>query len=455
MPRALRFGMSTSDPSASPQATVVEEFPSEAMVSDVTGAETAGRRMTASLLQGELLAFADRYLEAIAEATDWGADHTDDAKARAAFRQTKIVYVTAVVTTVTEPDPLRVLRDLLVMLRLERLVWDDAEISWSGPESDSRMRQALGRLEAQLVGLAQRVFSDEEIDLVHELTAQWHAANPERRYVAFVRFNDLGNSETRRRFEEHVSRGGLLAPVADASRELHEVRMVAERAIFLANHMPMLSEWQAEGFIYHALRLPETQQLLDGIDRFVVTAEGIGTQLETLPEKISLEREAALENLAGLLHKQLTETLEGLARTIRAERESAFQAIDASAGQLLPLAEQFAAAATGMRETMTLVTAMQGDTTGESSEWTPAEAEKVVERLVFLTSQTSALVQSVQELLNTETSDGGLARIDELLKAHETRLFIHAALLVAVIGVVICIALVVWRRTQPVGARER
>jgi len=104
---------------------------------------------------------------------------------------------------------------------------------------------------------------------------------------------------------------------------------------------------------------------------------------------------------------------------------------------------------------MTLVTAMHGDTAGESSEWTPAEVEKVVERLVFLTSQTSALVQSVQELLNEEPSGRGLARIDGLLKAHETRLLVHAALLVAVIGIVVCIALVVWRRTQPAGARKR
>jgi hypothetical protein len=317
------------------------------------------------------------------------------------------------------------------------------------------MRRALGRLEGQLVGLAQRVFSNEEIDLVHELTAQWRTENPERRYVAFVRFDDFGNSELRRRFEKHESRRGLLAPVAEASREIHEIRMVAERAIFLANHMPMLSEWQAEGFVYHALRLPETQGLLDGIDRFVATSENVAERLATLPEQISLEREAALENLARLLHTQVTETLEGLARTIRAERESAFQAIDASAGQLLPLAEQLASAATGMRETMTLVAAMQGDESGESSELTLAEVENVVERMVFLASETAALVQSVQALLNTEPSERALGRVDELLKVHETRLFIHAALLAVVIGIVVCVALVVWRRTQPAVARER
>jgi hypothetical protein len=446
-----RTESSTPGATALPAPPDAADRSADVILPGVTGEETATRLLTASLLQSELLAFADRYLEAVAEATDWGADHVPDAKARAAFRQTKVVYVTAAVTTVTEPDPLRVLRDLLVMLRLQRMVWEEADISWAGPEATARMQETLATLETQLVTLARRVFPAEAIEIVHELTAEWRAANPERRYIAFVRFHDLGDSELRHRFEQHVSSGGLLAPVAEASQEIHEIRRVAERAVFLANHMPMLVEWQAEGLIYHALRLPETQGLLGDIDRFAGTAEDVAGQLATLPERVASERQALLENLARLLHDQRTATIEELARTIRAEREGAFQAINASAGRLLPLAEQLAATATGMRETMTLIAELRGDASDEPSELSLDEVAAVVERMILLTSETSGLLRSVQSLVSADRSTRGLDRIDEILKAHEMRLFVLAASLILMFGVMVLVVLFVWRRTRPVG----
>ncbi|MDH4042443.1 MAG: hypothetical protein OEV88_17480, partial [Gammaproteobacteria bacterium] len=134
----------------------------------LTGRKQATHQLTASLLQSELLAFADRYLEAVAEAADWGADHAADPKARAAFRQTKVVYATAAVTVVTEPDPLRVLRDLIVMVRLQKLVWDEGRFAWPGAEATERMQHALTRLDTQINQLAGRVVPAAAIAMVQE-----------------------------------------------------------------------------------------------------------------------------------------------------------------------------------------------------------------------------------------------------------------------------------------------
>ena len=401
----------------------------------LTGRKQATHQLTASLLQSELLAFADRYLEAVAEAADWGADHTADPKARAAFRQTKVVYATAAVTVVTEPDPLRVLRDLIVMVRLQKLVWDEGRFAWPGAEATERMQHALTRLDTQINQLAGRVVPAAAIAMVQEATAQWHAANPERRYVSFVRFHDLGDADFRKRFEQVLSTASLLAPVAEATREIHETRRVAERAIFLANHMPVLLEWQAEGLVYHALRIPETQEVLADLNRFTATAEGVGKQIALMPEHVAAERRAALAQLDTLLADQRTQAL---------------AAIDSASGELLPLAQQLATTATALEQAMTLVTAMS-QAPDQPGDFTLRDFAGMVDRMVVLAGNAAEVMRITQALAEQGPSAAGTSRLDQLLREHELRLFGYLCALLVLLGMVLCVVALVWRRNAPRG----
>jgi hypothetical protein len=407
-----------------------------------------GRAMTATLLQSELLAFADRYLEAIAEAADWGADHTDDPRVRAAFRQTKVIYVTGAITTASEPDPLRVLRDFLVLLRLQRIIWETGGHKWAAPEAAARMVRALTALDGQIVALAGRVLPTEAINIVHELTRSWRAAHKDRRYVAFVRFHDLGDSELRRRFEAHITAKGLLAPIEAASQELQEMRRVAERAIFLTNHMPLLLEWQGEALLYNTLKTPELQAAFGDLDRFASTAEDLVTEIEALPGRVADERAAAITNFGVLLQREREAAIEQVAAELRAEREQLFRDVNASAGELLPLAQQLAVASAALRETLALVAAMQGDGGGDGGGFELPEAQQLVLSATALIGETHGLAQLVQELLSTEVPAGGVAQINQLLHDHELRLFGYAACLLVLGGLVVCGVVLVLRRTQ-------
>ena len=121
-----RFEARTSEPAPSAPAAHAVRESGDSNTSPVTlPGVVAGHKNTASLtankLQSELLAFVGRYQDAIAEASDWGASHAASASSRAGFVQLKVVYVTGAITTATESEPLRVLRDLLVMVRLQRM----------------------------------------------------------------------------------------------------------------------------------------------------------------------------------------------------------------------------------------------------------------------------------------------------------------------------------------------
>ena len=426
-----------------------EQAPAEALPG-LAGDAGPGRQMTAALLQSELLAFADRYLEGLGEAADWGADHAPDAKARAAFRQIKVVYVTAAVTTASEPDPLRVLRDLMVMVRLQVLVWEGSGFdSWVTSDARSRMQRALRRLDAQLGQLAARVLPSDAIELVYELIRQWHVAHPERRYVAFTRFADLGDSELRHRFEAHIEASGLLAPVVEAKAELQELRRVAERAIFLANHMPLLLEWQAEAFLFNTLKQPELQDVLGDVDRFASSAEAATAAFVALPERLAQERIAATMAVSETLARERGALLSQLASTVAAERAALLGDVRAATGELLPLAEALARVADGSRETLALVTALRGEEGGD--EFTLAEARELVESATRLSSQTQMLVSAVDTLLGAEAGSARLGELDAVLTRHERRLFGYLLVLVVVSAVVIsvCVLLVGrWRHPR-------
>ena len=416
----------------------------------VAADESMSRELTASLLQSELLAFADRYLEAIAEATDWSASAAQDPKARAAFRQTKVIYVTAAITTATEPDPLRVLRDMIVMLRLQRLVWENAEISYASEAARARMTKTLSVLEAQMHELAKRVFPAEAIEIIYQLTGQWYAANTERKYVAFVRFHDLGDSALRRRFDQHMEKGGLLAPVAEATREIQEMRRVAERGVFLANHMPMLVEWQAESLLYHALGLPEAQSFLSDFDRFAATGERFERLFARLPEELAAQRKAGLEQLELMLTNTSANALEEFANTLRTERKDTMRDLEHSAGALLPLAEQLATTAAGLRDTMAMVNALKGDDSG-ASEFSLEQLDATLAQMVTLTGEAGDLLKVVEALLGSEPSAASLSQFDALVKAHELRFLMYVSFLIVLIGVVASGVILVWRRSASHG----
>ncbi|MGR8921529.1 MAG: hypothetical protein ACU85V_18090 [Gammaproteobacteria bacterium] len=403
--------------------------------------------MTAELLQSELLAFADRYLEGISEAADWGADHAPDTKSRAAFRQIKVVYVSAAVTTVTEPNPLRVLRDLLVMVRLQRLVWTGGGFDgWVDPEAKARMVDALQRLDRQMTLLAGRVLPAASIDLIHELTADWRARHPDRRYVAFTRFTDLGDTDQRLRLERDIDGGGLLAPIAEASAELHEVRLVAERAVFLVNHMPLLLEWQAEALLYETLDLPEIRGVFADMDRYAKTAEDLVAIADGLPARFGAERAAALTQFATVVARERETSFEQFAGLLGAERKALLEAINDSSAELLPLAEQLARTAEGSRETLRLVAGLRGEEGGD--EFSLAEAQALVETTARLTGETQALVLAIGELVGAEATGSRLAQIDGMLARHERRLFAYAAALIVLTAVVCAGAAALVARTR-------
>lgn len=300
----------------------------------------------------------------------------------------------------------------------------------------ARIQEALQDIEAQLIALAKRVMPAQSIAILHALTNQWIDAHPDRTYVAFVRFSDLGNPERRRRFAEQHNARGLLAPVSQAARELEEIRGLSERALFLANHLPLLLEWQAESFVNNTLDLPQVKVLLDDTRRVSLAAENLGGDLS-----------AAINEVGKILARERTQAILQLGKQFRDERTALFRDLESTSAHLLPLSESIGATALNLREAAQVVGEMRG--AGTEGRFEIADMKEVLLGMTSLTEDTITLVESLRLLLNAETSVDAVGALDRLLRAHERRLFIYVAALILLAGIVVLGVALVRQRSPP------
>lgn len=212
------------------------------------------------------MGFADRYLNRMSEALDTAAMSHPTPQCRVAAQATKYYPGITVVTVACEPDPSVALLDMLVVVTLERLVWEG---SWSkeifGDEAAEVMR-AQREVEADIWNVAGSVMSPAQLKEIRTLIEEWRANNPSRRYVSSMRFDDIVSLRQDRAVAP--IQFDMLAPVTEAARTVEEARILGERTLFLAARMPILLHWQMELLLQEATARPEFQQLVADANSF-------------------------------------------------------------------------------------------------------------------------------------------------------------------------------------------
>jgi len=176
---------------------------------------------------------------------------------------------------------------MMVMLRLQRLVWNNINNTLVTQSQADRMSTTLLRLENELLKTAKLVFTQADIKNILSIADNWKKQNPDREYIAFVRFTDLGDSEAKAKIEETIAGGGLFSSISEANAELEETRHALEKALFVAHHMPILLEWQAELFMYKVLSTGEIQDVLVQTQRTTNAAERISLAMEKFPDDVN------------------------------------------------------------------------------------------------------------------------------------------------------------------------
>lgn len=277
-------------------------------------------------MQVGLQRFADEFMNELAGELDEYARKAGTPEARSQAMRWKVQVAASVIAVASGPNPVANLCDILVLSTLAKLVFETHASQAADPAAFQGLVDASRGLEQEAWKLGRRVLDEPKRQQLRELVDEWREKNPEGALTFFSRPREITSvirQAGRKNGDESSSRNVLgfigldpLSSLDPAVREVTESRLVAERALFTAQRMPILLQWQVELLSDGLLRRPELKDVTVSADRIGRAAESIGETAARLPEDFAKERAAlvgALETHEGKLadlSQEIRRTLE-------------------------------------------------------------------------------------------------------------------------------------------------
>jgi hypothetical protein len=248
------------------------------------------------------MAFADRFFAETLEAAKIleSTLQTPEGRYNAAGARLLALIVTADIAA--SPNPGAAVLDMCVFVTLKRMVWEEY---WApevyGEQAGAAVLDAYRELEDDIWGIAAEVYNPEQLAELRDLIEHWRARHPDAVSVDFVRLTELGDARQVQALIDAGRRGGMLAPVKEANRNIEEMRLLAERLAFMATRMQMMLNLQVEMASAKLASQPEVQQLLEDSRTFAEASDRAAEAFASLVADLPEERRAAVDQiLAGL-----------------------------------------------------------------------------------------------------------------------------------------------------------
>ncbi len=267
-------------------------------------------------LQSELLRFADNSIETLNRAAGKLQRKDDQAPRRRTLLMRRIAITNDILAVATGANTYANLLDMVILASLNRMNVQDYWMPKFFGESAKPYLLASQEVEKGIWRIAEATLKKEQISELRAAIKTWHEQHPNVRAPS-----DLGSlgfasevAQMSRRPQPGITSSvfNLLAidPLAGldpATRELANTRLFAERALFLARHMPTLIRWQTELLVIQTAEMPQmeklqanTTQLSESADRFSQTAERLPGQISAERQQIVLALNAQLPSLTSL-----------------------------------------------------------------------------------------------------------------------------------------------------------
>ena len=302
-------------------------------------------------LQARNMRFADDFAGRVIDAANSARPTLEDANQRELMASWVLGQVNAAYIGATGDNPVVATLDLLTLTVLSRMVLEQS-IHKRYPAQSEALLQTMRKLEVQAWKLAGEFVSPAQEKTLLGLYADWIRRNPGYDSVSFVRFQDFVGASAGPGGVDPARSGGLFAligldPLAGLDPAVKQVelsRLLAERAVFYAQRVPVLVDLQLERSLSRLAAGPEAQRLqrqsaslTQSADRFAALAQG-------LPQLLSSEREAFVRQVSnGLVDQQATlkPLLVELRGTLQSGSEMA-SAVDQAVNAIDALVARFA-----------------------------------------------------------------------------------------------------------------
>jgi hypothetical protein len=298
----------------------------------------------ASVLQAQVMRFADTYVALVSQACDDINAGTTNPAVRLAALRWKLQQATAAYNDATGDNPSVNALDLLVLTTMARNVVQDYGVATYGPLSE-QLLDAQREMESNAWSMARRVLTPSQETELRNLISEWQQKNPHQRDVGPIRFREfaaaLGREPQQQAKFMPTSVFSLLyinplAGLDPTTAAIEGIRELGERAMYYSQRVPTLLNWQTQLLVLQLTDQAAPQQMLNNASQIAAAATVFARTGEQLPQIINDQRQAAIQQILDGLVAQENKT-RGLVTDTRMTLNSAATAASNINNALLSL----------------------------------------------------------------------------------------------------------------------
>lgn len=324
------------------------------------------KEVTEWQLQLRLMAFSDRLLAELSDASDQLKAISETPEQRVAAHRVKLLPATSAIINAADPNPDMALLNMYVTIVLEKIVWRERWGEEWFPGQCDALYEKHDSLEVEITGILNDVLPQERIEELHTYVCQWWNDHPDTSFVAFIRFDEFALEFRKRNRTMALNMLTISNNIDRATAAVDRAMYLGERAIYISERLPTLMRWQAEMAVLNIAASPELNIALNSMKQISTSTNDLHTVLEQFPDQIAKEREQALLQIKQLL---------------KSEREALFTALDERSDSLQQILTD-------------------GATVAQSTESAASELNTTAESLNQVVTSTSQLLERFDQALN-------------------------------------------------------
>jgi hypothetical protein len=258
--------------------------------------------MNEAELQAHLMGFADRFAAYISQGFETFDELAPPVESRRIVQGDAVYSMYAAFLIAAEEDPDPALLDMVVMVTLGRMIYEEHWLDKLSPSVQS-MVAGFRKAEKDIWNIVALVLKPDQQQELLELIKQWRRNHPQELQFSYLRVSDFASERAKSKLSEVWKPSGLFKSVEMATKQVEEARLLAERAMFLATRMPLLTGYFADVWTSQLLISPELKALLTDLHRFVDVTE-------ELPQNFARERKALIEQAMDRIADERQKTID-------------------------------------------------------------------------------------------------------------------------------------------------
>ena len=283
---------------------------------DLLGAQkdkTAEKKyiITEAQLQSHLMSFADR-LTSILDTTLVQFESPklpEKTRYEVIELMTYSLYHAYIIAGESDPDV--ALLDMLSMITLGRIFFEEEGPSRYG-NVVAPVTKGYQKAEADIRKISAKVLTPNQMLNLMTIIKRWRKENPKLKSFPFIRFSNFAAERRDAALTRAEEPEGLFESVESASESVEEMRLLAERSMYLATRMPQLTGLLGDLWLTRWSNNPDLKKSMADLTQLSTATADLAAVSEKLPENIAKERQAAIKQVMSEFSAERKATLEVL-----------------------------------------------------------------------------------------------------------------------------------------------